>query len=116
MQSKRYKSTPLGRQFLGKALAIMPKASHDALQDANSLMCAAYAADMGLPCNYKEVALVRPSRTTYQSILLDTATNTYAKTIQYLSQNGYVYISADKANSEKGGATKATLPKLLTFV
>ena len=56
MQNNLYKSTPLGRQFLGKAMAIMPKASHDVLQDANSLMCAAYAADMGLPSNYKDVA------------------------------------------------------------
>jgi len=51
MEKKRYHSSELGRQFLGKALSVMPKASHDALQDANSLMSASFAADIGLPCN-----------------------------------------------------------------
>ena len=94
----------------------MPKASHDALQDANFLMCASLAADVGLPCDdYSKIALVRPSRKVYKSVIADTTTDEYTKLIKKLEQNPRIYLSSDKSNSEKGGSKSATLPKLLTF-
>ena len=67
---------------MGKALTIMPKASHDALQDANALMCASFCADVGVPCDYKKLAAVRPSRATYKNIIADAATVEYTKLIK----------------------------------
>ena len=115
MDKKIYQSTRIGHQLLGKALSILPKASHDALQDANPLRCAAFAADIGIPCGYKKVAQVRPSRRTYKRVIEDQETVNYSKSITMLNKNPNTYISAEKSNSEKGGSKKATLPKIFTF-
>ena len=115
MGNKIYQSTPIGHQFLGKALSILPKASHDALQDANPLMCATFAADISIPCDYKKLAQVRPSRRTYKRVIENQAMVNYTKFVSMVNKNPNIYISSDKSNSEKGGSSKATLPNLITF-
>jgi len=48
IKTKKYNPSKLGKELLGKAVTITPKASHEILQSTIPLIYSAFSADIGL--------------------------------------------------------------------
>ena len=116
LQRKRYKGSKEGRRLYGNASALAPQLSHDKLQTVGALYVAGALADAGMDVNLKDVQGCLPGRCSMPAIIADTAVDCFLTVAARIEENPYVFITCDKANSEKAGAKSATFPKMLSFV
>ena len=111
----RYTPSSISQTFLGKALVMMPKASHEVLQSTIPLLCAFFCSIIGLSIPLEKIASICPSRKALSESVAQYATSSYLRALEVLKQNPYIYILADKANSAKKGSQTATLPKIIAY-
>ena len=115
LDKSRYDATPTGKTFLGKSLAIMPKASHDILQSTIPILWAAFCSNIGLTMVMSKLAQIAPRRKAISKTVADYAASSYVRVLIILQRNPYAYLLADKAKSGKKGSQSATLPKINSF-
>ena len=115
METKKYNPSKLGKELLGKAISITPKASQNILQSAIPLIYSAFSADIGLDVSHQDICDMAPGRHAIKNLVAEQASLSYLRVIEILKKNPHIYLLADKANSDKKGAQSATLPKIMAF-
>lgn len=111
----RFHPTPECRQMMGSAAAIAPKASQDALQNVTPLLLGGILHNIGIPVDCNTLPNICPSRNSYKNMVKDVAKDTILCNISKMKKAVFIYLIADKANSDKRGGTEATFPKLFAF-
>ena len=81
-----------------------------------ALFVAGALADAEVDVSLEALQGCTPGRSTFNSIIDDTAADRLYDIIAKIRDNPHCYIIVDKANSDKAGAKSATFPKMLSFV
>ena len=86
METKKYNPRKLGKELLGKAISITPKASQNILQSTIPLIYSAFSADIGLDVSHQDICDMAPGRHAVKNLVAEQASLSYLRVIEILKK------------------------------
>ena len=95
---------------MGSAVVIAPKASHDALQNVTPLLLGGILHNVVIPIDFNLLPNICPSHNSFKKMMKTLAKYKILCNISKMKQAVFIYLIADKANSDKRGGSESTFP------
>ena len=89
--------------MMGSAVAIVPKASQDALKNVTPLLLGGILHNFGISIDFNQLLNICPPCNLFKKMMKTVTKDTILCNISKMKQAVFIYLIADKANSDKRG-------------